>query len=184
MSSRRRWSAVRKARSTTPAFRALIVIGAVILFRVFLNDSRSDQPNRERFTELSVKVRFVLDGDTFDCAAGRRVRLLGIDAPEVAHPDQAPEPYSRDSADWLKQRIEKRTVRLQIGEPATDRYQRTLAWVYDERGELINREILRAGWARLLPDFGLPPDLEFVLRRAEAEARVAQQGLWKKRRNR
>lgn len=184
MSSRRRWSAVRKARSTTPAFRALIVIGAVILFRVFLNDSRSDQPNRERFTELSVKVRFVLDGDTFDCADGRRVRLLGIDAPEVAHPDQAPEPYSRESADWLKQRIEKRTVRLQIGEPATDRYQRTLAWVHDERGELINREILRAGWARLLPDFGLPPDLEFVLRRAEAEARVAQQGLWKKRRNR
>lgn len=40
-------------------------------------------------------VRLVIDGDTFELTDGRRVRMLGIDAPEAASPEHPAEPCRR-----------------------------------------------------------------------------------------
>ena len=171
-------NSARRFRRTSPAMNAVLIILAVLGVRMILNDPRA---NRAEWTENQVEVAKVFDGDTFACTDGRRVRLLGVDAPEVSHPDQTAEPFSTESTEWLRQRIEHQKVRLRIGRRALDRYQRTLAWVYDREGQLVNQELLRAGAARLLPDYGLPIELEPDLRAAEAEARAASRGLWQNR---
>lgn len=140
----------------------------------------SSSPESGQPAVIHATVRLVLDGDTFDCADGRRVRLLGVDAPELAHGADQAERFAEQSTAWLRQRLEGRHVQLQLEQRTHDRYGRTLAWVYDGR-QLINRELLSSGAARLLPDFGLPDHLEPSLRAAEAEARVARRGLWQKR---
>jgi endonuclease YncB( thermonuclease family) len=165
----------------TPAKKALMIVAAIIGLRMAVPETPAE---RQGMKEVVVRVEKVFDGDTFACADGRRVRLLGIDAPEVSHPDQPAEPWSEESAEWLRKRIENQTVKLNIGQRATDRYHRTLAWVYDKDGRLVNLELLQVGAARLLPDFGLPVDLEPALRAAEAEARAASRGLWQKQRRR
>jgi len=167
---------MRRIRQPTPAHVAFAVIAALVLYRYTVStpEERDGTPRRQK----SVTVAYVVDGDTFRTATGERVRLLGIDAPEVAHHDQQEEPFGDESTAWLRQQISGRVVTLHMGAEETDRYGRTLAWVYLADGTLINQLSLLTGQARLLDRFGLPLDLEPRLRKAAASARVERIGLW------
>lgn len=169
---------MRRIRQPTPAQVAVAVVILLMIVRLQLAE-RPGQPRAG--SRESVTVAKVFDGDTFLCTDGSRVRLLGVDAPEVSHGNQPGERYGEESADWLRRRIEGRKVQLKIGPEPFDRYGRRLAWVYDTHGKLINQELLREGFARLLPDFGLPAELEPSLRAAEAAARTTRSGIWQKR---
>src|SRR5512134_3419079 len=114
----------------------------------------------------------VVDGDTI-VVAGERVRLQGIDAPEL---HQSCTAYGqqwacgRTSAEWLREYLNGRQVEC-VGH-ARDRYSRLLAVCY-VGGESINERIVREGWAldfrRYSSDY-LP---------AEAEAKRVGAGLWR-----
>jgi len=149
---------------------------AMLRVLVFKPEAASDP-----LTWQTVTVRYVIDGDTFDLTDGRRVRMLGIDAPEAGFNGKPAEFYSAESTAWLRDRIEERRVKLRTGDEKKDRYGRTLAWVFDTDGILINQQMLAAGQVKLLPDFGLPLDLESSLRDAESKARLLKTGLWKTR---
>jgi micrococcal nuclease len=165
---------MRRIRQPTPGQIACAVVAAVLMYRYVTQGERTGKQRREK----SVAVAWVLDGGTFETAAGERVRLLGIDAPEVAHHDQQEEPYGDESTEWLRQQIGGQTVTLHLGVEETDRYGRTLAWIYTADGTLINRLALSTGQAKLLDRFGLPLDLEPGLRESAATARMQRIGLW------
>lgn len=169
---------MRRIRQPTPGFVVAVLVILLIAVRLQLAERHGQ---RSAASVEFVTVAKVFDGDTFLCTDGSRVRLLGVDAPEVSHGNQPAERYGEESGNWLRRRIEGRIVQLRIGSEPFDRYGRRLAWVYDDRGKLINRELLREGAARLLPDFGLPAELEPSLRAAEAEARTTRTGIWQKR---
>lgn len=161
--------------SPTPAGTAIIIFIVLALLRILVFRPELD---RASAAMESATVRYVIDGDTLDLSDGRRVRLLGIDAPEMGFDGKTSEPFSQEATDWLRERVEGRLVQLRVDSPKLDRYQRTLAWIFDDQGRLVNRDMLLDGRARLLDSFGLPQDLEPSLREAEAEARVRQIGLW------
>ncbi len=166
-------------RRPTPGMMALCIIVVLSAFRLA---GRSDVKNAAVTNEQrTVTVKAVLDGDTFVTTTGERIRLLGIDAPEVAHHDTVLEPFGTESTNWLAARILNTNVQLCVGIEGTDRYGRTLAWVYTTDGAFINREALSGGYAELLDGFGLPLQLEASLRQAAAEAQVAGRGLWGKK---
>src|SRR2546426_11676172 len=60
----------------------------------------------------SVVVRAVFDGDTIDVATYGRVRLLGIDAPEIGRGYDTPAPFGREARDRLASLVLHRWVRL------------------------------------------------------------------------
>lgn len=157
----------------------LIIFLSLALLRLLV--FKPEQATNPKTWQI-VTVRHVIDGDTIELTDGRRVRLLGIDAPEAGYYGKAAEPYSEESTAWLRHRIEGREVQLRTDHPEKDRYDRTLAWIYDPGGLLINQQILIEGQAKLLPDFGLPADLEPSLREAESEARLLKRGIWGARR--
>ncbi|MCA9048590.1 MAG: thermonuclease family protein [Planctomycetaceae bacterium] len=160
----------------TPATVALIVLAILIALR--LAGVTGGPETRASRQERTVRIRHVLDGDTVETADGTRVRLLGIDAPEVAHHDQPGEQFGPESAAWLHQLVNNRVVTLRIGDPSTDIYGRTLAWIILPNGRNVSELSLATGHARLLDRFGLPEEYEDSLRRAAAEARVRRVGLW------
>lgn len=84
-------------------------------------------------------VSEVADGDTFQLEGGKRVRLLGVDAPEF---DRC---GGSEAKEMLKNLILGKTVKL--SEETGDAYGRSQALVY-LNGELINRTVLASGWAR------------------------------------
>lgn len=126
----------------------------------------------------TVRVKRVFDGDTFETHSGQRIRLLGIDAPEVAHGDKPAQPYSQESTHWLRALIGNSPVEVEEGVVATDRYGRTLGWVSLPDGRLVSELALETGNARLLSRFGLPLKLEQRFRQAEKRAQQQALGVW------
>ena len=122
----------------------------------------------------SCRVNRILDGDTFTCTGGRRVRLLSIDAPESR---QGP---AGDSATAALQRLIRGgdRVTLELGRDSLDRYGRTLAFAFRSDSLLVNEEMVRRGWALVyLYD---RKNLQYAerLRAAEDSARTARRGWW------
>lgn len=124
-------------------------------------------------------VARVVDGDTLKLADGRRLRLVGVNAPELPHQGRPAEPYgeaaSRRVRKWLA--ASGNQVELAFGEPAQDRYGRLLAHVYDPLGRSLEEALLGEGLAYRV---AVAPDQAMLvcLRQAEKRARSAGLGLW------
>lgn len=81
----------------------------------------------------------VADGDTFQLASGKRIRLMGVDAPEF---DRC---GGKEARDRLSSLILNRIVSLK--EEASEAYGRTLALIY-VNNILVNKVMLEEGWGR------------------------------------
>jgi len=124
----------------------------------------------------SVLVRAVIDGDTIDVATVGRVRLLGIDAPEVGRGFDSSAPFGREARERLTAMILHRWVRLEKERAAFDVHGRHLAYVMTEDGMFVNAVLVREGLARVSAREPLTRLQE--LQRAEAEARASRRGMW------
>ena len=117
-------------------------------------------------------VTHIVDGDTFDCAGGGRIRPIGIDTPERGQG----EIYllARDALRALAGVGD--TVELEWDVARRDRYGRLLAWVWRD-SVLVNEAMVAGGWAVL---HTVPPNVRHVAR-LEAAQRAARErgvGLW------
>jgi micrococcal nuclease len=127
----------------------------------------------------STAVERVVDGDTIIVTGHVRVRLIGMDTPEVVDPRKPVQCFGRAASQHMKSLLPKGTpVRLVYDADRYDRYGRTLAYVYRvSDGMFVNAALVRDGYARVLT---IPPNVahvnEFVA--LAADARRAGRGLW------
>lgn len=129
-------------------------------------------------------VACTLDGDTFNVGTcgGESVRLLGVNAPEIAHDEtEQDECYGAEAAAWLEDLLAGEQIRLSFDVECTDRYDRTLAyaWLEDDDGDeiLVNALLVREGMARVYEDFD-DIRLAEMLYSAEGAAQADNSGLW------
>ncbi len=73
--------------------------------------------------KTEVHVERIVDGDTIK-AGNLTIRLLGINTPERG------EQYHDEAENFLASLIENKTVKLEFGKDRTDRYGRTLAYLF------------------------------------------------------
>ncbi|MFQ5927396.1 MAG: thermonuclease family protein [Terriglobia bacterium] len=126
-------------------------------------------------------VEWVVDGDTLVLDGGERVRLIGVDTPELGGSPRArrpgqPDPFAEEATAFVRGLVEGKRVRLAYGPEPTDDYGRTLAYVYLENGTFLNAELIRQGYGRAYTRFPFAYREEF--RRLEQEARENRRGLW------
>jgi micrococcal nuclease len=117
-------------------------------------------------------VERIADGDTFTCRDGRRVRLIGIDAPELAQGESG-----RQARAALRRLAPPgASVRLERDVAPRDRYGRELAYVWSG-SRLVNEALVLEGWAML---YTVPPNVKYAerLERVQKQARAAGAGLW------
>jgi micrococcal nuclease len=155
-----------------------VTIAAVVLLMVAVWAARElprFRPAPGPESEWRQVVR-VVDGDTLVLDGNERVRLIGVDTPETVHPSKPVEHFGREASAFTKRMAEGRRVRLEFDRERTDRYGRTLAYVYLEDGTLLNAEIIRQGYGHAYTRFPFRYLDEF--RALEREAREAQRGLW------
>jgi micrococcal nuclease len=139
--------------------------------------SGPDDPSADRGP--SVAVTDVVDGDTIRVAldgADVTVRLIGIDTPEREGPYTDEECFGRAASRYTAEALDGRRVVLEFDVEATDRFGRTLAYVWLD-GAMFNEAILRDGYAVLAT---FPPNVRYVERLGEAQARARDEraGLW------
>ena len=99
------------------------------------------------------KVEYVLDGDTVRITDGRVIRLLGVNAPEVAHPIHSKlcgESGGEEAKSYATGELLGKKVILVVGKKNTkDIYGRTLGLIFynDENGDqkCFNWELIKTG---------------------------------------
>ena len=121
----------------------------------------------------------VIDGDTIDVAIdGRRerVRMLGIDTPEVHPADGPPECFGPEAAAFTASLLPPGSeIRLERDIVGRDHYGRLLAHVYRrDDGLLVNEAILRGGYAQPLT---IEPNRAFAERYVAATLAAERDGL-------
>jgi endonuclease YncB( thermonuclease family) len=121
-------------------------------------------------------VERVIDGDTIVVQGVGTVRLIGIDTPEGVDPRREVQPFGREASEFTKKLTEGKTVRLEYGRERTDRYGRTLAYVYLSDGTFVNAEIVKQGYGHAYVKY--PFKFLEQFRAYEREAREAKRGLW------
>lgn len=135
--------------------------------------SLSPSPTRQK-----AKVSFVFDGDTIELTDKRRVRYIGINAPELNIKEKKPQCFATDSAKINKELVLGQEIEMEKDASETDKYGRLLRYAYID-GIFINDFLLRQGFAKL--DL-IPPDLTYSeqFKAAEKEAKENKRGLWGK----
>lgn len=119
-----------------------------------------------------VLVVEVIDGDTLEIFGGERVRLIGIDTPEMYESDKLIRDCQRTGEDittimamgkeaykFTRSLVEDKTVRLEFDAERKDDYGRLLAYVFILRDPelFLNAEIVKQGYAQPLT---IPPNVQ------------------------
>lgn len=129
------------------------------------------------------RVTRVVDGDTIDVryvdsGLTARVRLLGIDTPEIVAPSRPVECYGREASETTKALLTGKTVGLEADptQDDVDRYGRQLRYVWLD-ATLLNYHLVRAGLAHEYT-FQAPYRYQRAFRDAQQQAARARLGLW------
>lgn len=96
----------------------------------------------------------VVDGDTVWVTGIGKVRLIGVDTPELGGVGREAEPGASRAKEFVIKLIEGKPVLLKFDEERYDSYGRTLAYIYTEGGESVGELLLAAGLAE--PIFYFP----------------------------
>ena len=166
----------------------LLGFGASQLISLFLSSKIPSQKSVEITKEATstavlgetkeerVLVSRVIDGDTVELEDGRKLRYIGIDTPELVHPDKATECFAKEAMEENKRLVDGKTVRLESDVSETDRYGRLLRYVSVEN-TMVNDTLVRQGFAHAST---YPPDVKYSQQflEAEKEARENNRGLW------
>lgn len=127
-------------------FRIALVIGLIHLLLTGLTGCGEQIPAMKEVVLDKAKLT-VEDGDTF-IYDGQRVRMLGIDTPEVDSPyhEGNQEPWGTEASNFLKQKVMVATEIRMIRLAQLDPYDRMLAYLILD-GRNVNAEIVEAGHA-------------------------------------
>ncbi len=130
-----------------------------------------------------VHVTSVVDGDTFHAtgvsgAFNGTVRIIGIDAPEIAHDGMPQDCYGPQAQSFTRQ-LDEHLVWLTFDTECFDRFDRVLAYVHTgpDEGGFWERQLLRRGLATTL---SIAPNVTFepTFEADESRAASANAGLW------
>ncbi len=121
-------------------------------------------------------VERVTDGDTV-VIDGIKVRLIGIDAPELQHKNTPLECYAMKATEYARTRLLGRKVKYVTGgtRDVQDRYGRLLVYLYDDQG-FFNEDMITQGYAFAFRKYAHTYKKKFV--KDEDAAKTARRGLW------
>lgn len=126
-----------------------------------------------------VRVSFVQDGDTLMLQDGRRLRLIGIDTPELGQRERGPQPGAIAARDRLRQLVfvNRQQLQLRFDQERQDRYGRLLAHAFFADGGNVVEQLLSEGAGTQLV---VPPNTwqAGCYRAAVRTARTEGRGIW------
>jgi endonuclease YncB( thermonuclease family) len=143
------------------------------------SDHKSKKKAKKTRRDYARIVR-VVDGDTYDVRMhGRRVRVrvLGIDTPEVYGGVQCGGPEASARARQLLPRGAKVLLTSDTTQQDEDRYGRSLRYV-QRKGKDVGRVLIRAGLAEVYVYHHKPFKRTKVYRATQRAARAAHRGIW------
>ena len=148
-------------------------------------------PFGRSYDYADILVKRAVDGDTLLLESGERVRLIGIDTPEMHESNKlqrdsqrsgqdvsAIQALGRQSYEFTRNLVEGKRVSLEFDAEKYDKYNRLLAYIYLKDGTFVNAEIVKQGYASLMT---IPPNVKYsdLFLKLYRQAREDKRGLWR-----
>src|SRR5690606_14591100 len=142
----------------------------------FCGPAAADCP-ASKIHELA-QIAHVYDGDTLRLKDGRKLRIIGINAPEKSASGRAAEALADAATRAASAFFNAEHVRLEFDKERRDRYVRMLAHAYNNEGRSLAAHLLEQGLAFHI---GVPPNLTAAdcLARHQQRARQQKKGVWR-----
>lgn len=166
-----------------------LVVLVVAMFVSRCDRERRPAPtggDRARYHDQSFRVSRVVDGDTFDIdvadtTTGKdftRIRLWGVDTPELKRGKRAAMHFAEEAKSFAKSTLGDAQAHIVLSPDRTrGKYGRLLAYVFIERGgEMFNELLLEQGLA--YADYRFPHIYDDRFKQIEKRARKSGVGLW------
>lgn len=175
----------------------IFVIGALVLSGSKLSPSQKfselkaklvanivQQNENDNFASSNhlFKVVKVVDGDTINVEINgqvTRLRLIGIDTPEVVDPRKPVQCFGREASAKAKELLSGQSVKLE-SDPSQgefDKYGRTLRYVYLADGRSFNKLMIEDGYAHEYT-YDIPYKYQAEYKQAQKNAEKNKRGLW------
>ena len=120
-----------------------------------------------------VHISHIYDGDTVRLKDGRRIRIIGINTPEMGRDGAPNEAYALEAKQYLQSLLRRGQVKLVLGKEHQDRYKRWLGHLLV--GEtLVAESMLQQGLGFQVV---VPPNNRFWRCLNQAQSRAERQGL-------
>jgi len=176
-----------KIKKELKIFQAVLLVAAILLFaglRILPSHAKAVPVSEKAFAAR------VVDGDTVKLSDGRRIRLIGVDTPELHYSDKLLRDSNRTHKDvkeiqamgeraaaFTRQLCEGKPVKLESDVRKLDKYGRSLAYIYLEDGTFVNAKIIEEGYAQVMT---IPPNVKYAdyFLKLQRQARDARKGLW------
>jgi micrococcal nuclease len=154
---------------------AIIFLALLLMIGYVLFTRRNNEPTY-------FKVVKVVDGDTIDVdiyGSIQRVRLIGIDTPEVVDPRKPIQCFGQEASDKAKELLTDQKVRLEpdFSQDDKDQYNRLLRYVFLPDNTNVNQLMIAQGYAHEYT-YNLPYQYQAEFKQAEASAKENKLGLW------
>ncbi len=121
-------------------------------------------------------VSYIYDGDTIKLGDGRKVRLIGINAPEVGHDGNPAEPLAEVARQALQEMLAGQArIALRYESERLDHYGRLLAHLYLSDQSSVQERLLEQGLAAAVV---ITPNVANLDCYFSAEARAHGRGIW------
>ncbi|WP_170841582.1 thermonuclease family protein [Nitrosomonas aestuarii] len=161
---------------STEIFRSEDATGSITYSDKAIDGARQIKLPSRAYRHLH-QVKKVYDGDTLILKNGQRVRLLGINTPEIESRHRAKEPGGLAAKAWLENQLANRKVYLEFDLEKHDKYNRLLAHVFLPDGKHLNLELLRNGLGFVSI---IPPNLRHADHFSQAQNQAEQKnlGIW------
>ena len=169
----------------------LVAVGLVLVFLGYLFEGEKAgifDVGLSKVTQNTVGMYYdvtkITDGDTLHISMDGQdevVRLLGINTPETVDPRRSVECFGKEAGERMNEIAKGKIVRLEYDDSQSlrDAYDRILAYVYLEDGQMINRKMIAEGYAYEYT-YLTPYRYQKEFRDLQRLAQSAGRGLWAK----
>lgn len=124
-----------------------------------------------------VKIIRVIDGDTIVSENGQKIRLVGIDTPEL-NQEGAGKCLADIATSKMKELVEGKTVKIEKDISDIDKYGRLLRYVWVDN-QFVNQIMIQGGYAKV---YTVNPDIKYrdIFLDYQSFAKEQQLGQWNK----
>lgn len=161
---------------------ALVVIAILAAFPEVREYIQLEPDFKPTVTEGTYRVLSVTDGDTFVLninGAKERVRLIGVDTPEIVSPRSPVECFAEEATAKTKELLLGKSVRIELdpSQGERDTYDRLLAYAFLPDGVMLNKYLIAEGYGSEYT-FNRAYKYQSEFRAAEISARNEKKGVW------
>ena len=161
-----------------------IIVFLLLLLGSWIVSEHNNKPAFQKGdSSAQITVSRVVDGDTIHTSNNETIRLIGLDAPEIAKRKSGViiEPggyYANDSKKLLESLTLGKEIYLYPEEPLYDNYRRRLAEMVSSDGQSINEQMVSSGAALVYLFSNLSAEQKERLVTAQQKAMRDKRGFW------